>query len=69
MANPNEEERFRAAVKQMSKVPLKELSLAHSLGCRISGPSLGVDTEMYSVHALRFISPAMPIWKLRWDRL
>jgi hypothetical protein len=29
MANPNEEERFRAAVKEMSKVPLKELSLEH----------------------------------------
>jgi hypothetical protein len=29
MCNPNEEERFRAAVKEMSKVPLKELSLEH----------------------------------------
>jgi hypothetical protein len=29
MANPNEDERIRAAVKQMSKVPLKELSLEH----------------------------------------
>jgi hypothetical protein len=27
MANPSHEERFREAVKEMSKVPLKELSL------------------------------------------
>ena len=30
MANPSEEERHRAAIKQMSKVPLKELSLEHA---------------------------------------
>ena len=45
------------------------LMLVPSLGCRISGPSLGVDTEMYTVHALRFISPAMPILKLLWEAL